>query len=152
EADAPALGRDVGRVRAPDVHGAAVGQLQPGDHPQKGRLAASTGTEQGREGAVADVQRDVVERQEVAEALGDAHHLDAHRVTSSRLSRFMLSTVRRARAASTTEAEYAPARSKFWKACSTWIGRVSVWPASLPETTLTAPNSPSARAVVRITP
>jgi ABC-type branched-subunit amino acid transport system ATPase component len=29
---------------------------------------------------------------------------------------------------------------------------VSVWPDSLPDTTLTAPNSPSARAVLRTTP
>jgi hypothetical protein len=29
---------------------------------------------------------------------------------------------------------------------------VSVWPAMRPETTLTAPNSPTARAVVNTTP
>ena len=35
---------------------------------------------------------------------------------------------------------------------STWSVSVSVLPASLPETTATAPYSPSARAVVRTTP
>ena len=54
--------------------------------------------------------------------------------------------------ASSTEAAYAPVRSKAWKRSSTCRVSVSVWPESLPETTAIAPNSPSARAVVRITP
>ncbi len=54
--------------------------------------------------------------------------------------------------ASTTEAAYAPARSKRWKRFSTISVSVSVCPESLPETMLMAPNSPSARAVVSTTP
>ena len=42
--------------------------------------------------------------------------------------------------------------SNAWKRSSTWSVIVSVRPAMRPETTLTAPNSPSARAVVRTTP
>src|SRR5262245_25479208 len=41
---------------------------------------------------------------------------------------------------------------KPWYSFSMWIGSVSVRPASFPETTLTAPNSPMARALHRSTP
>ena len=54
--------------------------------------------------------------------------------------------------ASTTEAAYAPTRSKLWNRFSTWSVSVSVSPTILPETTVTAPYSPSARAVVSTTP
>ena len=39
-----------------------------------------------------------------------------------------------------------------WKRSSTWSVIVSVSPTMRPETTATAPYSPSARAVVRTTP
>ena len=42
--------------------------------------------------------------------------------------------------------------SNDWKRSSTRSGSVSVSPTILPETTLTAPNSPSARAVASTTP
>ena len=45
----------------------AVGLLEPGDHAQQRRLAAAARAEQRRQRAVGHVERDVVERQEVAE-------------------------------------------------------------------------------------
>ena len=66
--------------------------------------------------------------------------------------RLMANRVARAISASSAEAAYAPARSKFWKRFSTSSVSVSVSPAILPETTLTAPNSPIARAVESTTP
>ena len=57
-----------------------------------------------------------------------------------------------ARIASRIAAAYAPSTLKFSYSFSTKIGRVSVWPEILPETTATAPNSPSERAVASTTP
>ena len=54
--------------------------------------------------------------------------------------------------ASSADAAYAPATSKFSKRCSTSSVSVSVCPAMWPDTTLTAPNSPIARAVDSTTP
>ena len=78
EADVAALRRLLGRVLAGDVDPAAVGRLEPGDHPQQRGLAAAAGAEQGREGAVADLERHVVERDELAEALRHGVDDDAH--------------------------------------------------------------------------
>ncbi len=69
-----------------------------------------------------------------------------------RVSRFIASSVASASSASTTAAVYAPVVSKFSKRSCTYSGSVCVWPSIRPETTLTAPNSPSARAVVSTTP
>ena len=54
--------------------------------------------------------------------------------------------------ASTNDVAYAVDCWKFWYFCSTT--RVAVWvsPVKLPDTILTAPNSPMARASDRTTP
>ena len=54
--------------------------------------------------------------------------------------------------ASRNDVAYAVACSKFWYFCSTT--RVAVWvsPVKLPDTILTAPNSPRERARLRTTP
>ena len=70
-----------------------------------------------------------------------------HDYASFRLwTRVMASNVTSASTASRADAAYAPARSKFVKRFSTSRVSVSVSPEILPETTLTAPNSPTARA------
>src|SRR5436190_915099 len=152
----PQLGADVRIERAEGLveqqHAAGIGFLQPGDHPQQRRLAAAARPEQGGQRPVGHVQADVVERQEISERLAHAFHRDAHQAISLRLSSCMADTATSAMRASTNAAEYAPARLKSSKAACTRSGSVSVCPTSLPDTTLTAPNSPSTRAVVSTTP
>src|SRR4029077_18596451 len=47
---------------APDRDRAPRGLLQPGDEPQRGRLAAAGGTDEDQELAVADLEREIVQR------------------------------------------------------------------------------------------
>ena len=54
--------------------------------------------------------------------------------------------------ASRNAVAYAAPCSKFWYFCSTTRVAVWVWPVRLPDTILTAPNSPSDRARLRTTP
>ena len=70
EADVAVLHADAGVVLAVDHDPALVGFLEPGDHTQQRRFAAARGTEQGGQAPVGDVDRDVVEGDEVSEALG----------------------------------------------------------------------------------
>src|SRR5436190_3875703 len=44
----------------PDI--ARIGFLEPGDHPQRGRFAATAGAEQDQEFAVVDPERKIVDR------------------------------------------------------------------------------------------
>ena len=62
--------------RPPISMRARILHLEAGDHPQQGGLAAARRAEEADELALLDGERDVVERGERAEALGDA--LDAH--------------------------------------------------------------------------
>ena len=79
EADvARARGR-IGHIALADHDLAGVGRLEAGDDPQERRLAAAARTEQRRQRAVVDRDADVVERDEVAEALAHVAHLDRHR-------------------------------------------------------------------------
>ena len=64
----------------------------------------------------------------------------------------MLNSTAIARIASTIAAAYAPAKSMLSNWLLTNRGSVWVWPLMFPATMLTAPNSPSARAVARTTP
>ena len=92
----------------------------------------------------------------VAEVLADVARFDRHQTAVSarvrRVSRFINTSVANASSASTTAAVYAPVASKFSKRACTYSGSVCVSPSMRPETMLTAPNSPSARAVVSTTP
>src|SRR5204863_9523245 len=72
EADAALLRGERGRLLAGDEDVARVGHLEPRDHAQKRRLTAPAGTEESRQRSALDVDRDIVQRQEVAEALRDA--------------------------------------------------------------------------------
>ena len=76
EADPAPLRRDVGRVGAVDLDLAAVGLLEPGDDPQQRRLARAARPEQRGQRAVGDLERDALERDEVAERLGDVANRD----------------------------------------------------------------------------
>ena len=78
EADVALLRRQVGGVDALDLDAPGVGLLEAGDDAQQRRLAATAGAEQRGELAGGDADGDVVEGDEVAEALADARDLDAH--------------------------------------------------------------------------
>ena len=104
EADAALAGGGHGRVLAGDEHAAAVRVLQARDHAQQRRLAAAARPEQRRQRSVRDLERHVVERDEVAEVLRGSLHLDAHRVPSLGLKTFMASSVPIAIRARTTAA------------------------------------------------
>ncbi len=78
EADAALLRGELGRVLAGDHDLARVGRLEARDHAQERRLAAAARAEQRGEGAGRHLQRDVVESDEVAEALRDPGGDDAH--------------------------------------------------------------------------
>ena len=88
--DRPRIGRQCSYVGAVDDDTAAVGGLEPGDHPQQGRLAAARGPQQREERAALDGQRDVVDRCDRAEPLrgsGDfeQRHPSDHRPDLSRV-------------------------------------------------------------------
>ena len=56
------------------VHVARVGALEPGHEAQGSRLAAAARPQQGHERSGRDVEADVVDRADLAERLGQAHH------------------------------------------------------------------------------
>ena len=91
EADAPALRRDARRVLAVDLDGAAVGTLQPGDDAQQRGLAGARGTEQRCQRPIRHLERDVVERRERSEVLGDVANGD-HESCSSRRGLILVMT------------------------------------------------------------
>jgi len=93
-----------------DPAAARVGELEPGDDPQEGRLPGARRAEEGHELALRHVQVDAVERRVGAELLADAMGLDAHRITSWRHSTTDLRTsVTSARSASSEATANAPA-------------------------------------------
>ena len=68
-----ALGRrQIGDICAADHHRAAVGLLQPCDQPQRGRLAATGGSEQDQQRALVGLKADPVHRTRRAPALDHA--------------------------------------------------------------------------------
>jgi hypothetical protein len=66
------VGGQVDHVLSGDQHRARGRLLEPGDHAQRGGLAAAAGAEQGEELALCDVEIEVVNGDQVAERLGDA--------------------------------------------------------------------------------
>ena len=69
--------REVGHVPAADRHAARRDLLEPGDHPQQGRLAAAGRADENHELAVGDRQADVVDGHDIAvEDLRDVGELD----------------------------------------------------------------------------
>ena len=81
EADAAILGTRPGDVPVRDPDDALVGRLQAGDDPQQRRLARAARTEQRGQRALGNLERDVFERDEVPEPLGDAFYVDPHRAS-----------------------------------------------------------------------
>src|SRR5690606_2830116 len=74
------LGFDVGDVVATDGEGARRDLLEPGDEPQRRRLAATRGADEHEELAVVDVEGEAVEGHHVIELLRclderDSRHL-----------------------------------------------------------------------------
>lgn len=67
-----------GGVLAGEQHAARVGRLQPGDDAQQRGLATARRPQQRHQLARLDVQRNVVERPELAEALGKIAYFDTH--------------------------------------------------------------------------
>ena len=78
EPDATLLWCEVGRILPRDLDLAVVCPLEPGDDPEQRRLARATRAEESRQRTALDVQRDIVDGDEVAEALGHTAHLDRH--------------------------------------------------------------------------
>ncbi len=78
EADVAVLDGDLGHVLVGDDHPAGVGLLETGDHAQQRRLTATARPEQGRERAIGHIDRNLVQRDEVAEPLGRVLNCDAH--------------------------------------------------------------------------
>ncbi len=78
EADAAVLGGHRRHGLAGEQHLAAVGGLEPGEHPQERRLAAPGRAEEGGQRSVGNAQRDVVEGEEAVEALADVADVDGH--------------------------------------------------------------------------
>ena len=83
EADVAVAGRGAGDVFVLVKDRARVGRFQPGDDPQQRGLARPRRPEQRQQRALLDIQADVVERHEIAEALGDVLDGNAHATTCS---------------------------------------------------------------------
>jgi hypothetical protein len=81
----------VGRLGAGEQNFAAIGTFHAGDDAQQRRLAAAGRAEQGDQFAGRDVEIDVVERDEIAEALGDIADFDTHQVFSGASTVFNMS-------------------------------------------------------------
>ena len=78
EADVATLRGEPGRVLAREQDLARVGPLEAGDDPQQSRLAGAAGPEHRRERALRDLERDIIDGEERAEALRDVADLDRH--------------------------------------------------------------------------
>ncbi len=79
EPDAALLRGERRRVLAGEPDRARVGRLEPRDDAQQGGLAGARRAEQRGQGAAVDVERHVVERLKVAEALRHVPYLDHFR-------------------------------------------------------------------------
>ena len=78
EADAALADAVVGGVRAVEVDRARIGRLEAGDDAQQRGLARARRPEQRDQLAGVDVQIDVVDRGEGAEAPADVANFDGH--------------------------------------------------------------------------
>jgi hypothetical protein len=79
EADSAVLGPSRGHVVSVDQHGAGVWYLESSDDPQQRGLARAARPEQCGQRPLPHVERDVVKRGELAEALADRLDVDPHR-------------------------------------------------------------------------
>ena len=135
----PLVGGQAGHVLAVDQDLAGVGLLEAGDHPQGRRLAAARGAEQGEELAAGELEVEVVDGDEVAEALRDPFQPDAGLrapgLTRSCSARPSLSLVREAvvhrlvQRGGDSLAVQAMRRGRFWQVTKlskrpTGVGRI----------------------------
>ncbi len=110
EADTTVLRWPTRHVDAVDHDAPGVGALEAGDDPQQRRLAAAARTEERGERPRRDVHRDVVECDEVVEALGDARSGNRHQcLTPFGWTTSIATRTRIAVAASTNAMPYAGA-------------------------------------------
>ncbi len=151
EADAALLRRERRRLLAGDHDLAGVGRLEPRDHAQQRRLAAAARPEQRRQRAALDRDRDVVERHEVPEPLRD--------VTSSIATDSSLADRHEDERHDCEHGQREHGRSVRARLVEVLVRRLDVeraasacGPRCRPRRSLTAPNSPSERAVVSTTP
>ena len=107
EADVALLRPHPGRVDAVDHDRARVGLLQPGDDPEQRRLARAARPEQRGQRAALDLERDVVEGLEVAEALAHVLDDDGHGYTVSSLGRIRVRATRTSTATKASTIEIA---------------------------------------------
>src|SRR5206468_5906 len=153
----------LGLVLALEEDDARVGRLQARDDAEEAGLAGARRPEQGHQLARGDGHADGVDRGEASELLGDVPDFDAHaasRAGSSRGAtlrarhsiRLLAPSVTRARKARREATAKAAWKLYSLYRISTWSGMVLVRPRMWPDTTETAPNSPIARALQRITP
>ena len=103
EPDAPRLGGSAGHVLAVEEDLAGIRLLEPRDHAEERGLTATARAEERGEGAGRNVDGDVIEGREGAEALDDSTGLD-HCVPSLGFSWVIRSRVTMARNARTTAA------------------------------------------------
>ena len=87
ETDVAITDARVGDVLVLVEHGAAVGDLETGDDAQERRLAGARRAEEGEQRAARDLDAQMVECDEVAEALGHVFDTDAHACPPSEASR-----------------------------------------------------------------
>src|SRR5690606_33402822 len=143
-------------------YAAAVGLFQASDNAQQGGFAATGWPQQRHQFPGGKIQGDVIQRHKAAELFVNIVDLNAHdeasRVAdssdcSTRCSTHTLITkVNNASRASREATAKAAANWYSLYRISTCSGMVLVSPRILPDTTDTAPNSPMARALHRITP
>ena len=91
EADIAIAGVQVRRFGAGKEDLALIGRFHTGDDAQQRGLAAARRTEERNEFAGRNVEVDVVERDEIAEALGDVADFDTHQVFSGAKTVFSMS-------------------------------------------------------------
>jgi hypothetical protein len=103
EADPAPLRGHEGGVLAGDDDAPLIGQLEARDHAQQRRLARPAGPQQRGQRPVVHVERDVVQGEEVAEALRHGVHGD-HAWSFRGLSRVITSSVAMAMTPSSAEA------------------------------------------------
>ncbi len=112
EPDVALAGMQVCRLGAGEQDVALIRRFHAGDDAQQRGLAAAGGAEQGDQLAGRDVEVDVVERDEVAEALGDVADFDTHDVFSAGRSAVSISVSLRMRHSTTVLATSVTSASK----------------------------------------
>src|SRR5581483_2674036 len=73
-----------GHAAGTDEDLAAAGPLQAGQDAERGGLAAARGAEEGEEGAIRDVERELAQRDDRAEELADLLVANVHHTLRAR--------------------------------------------------------------------